>query len=216
MSRPLHIFDLDKTFLTENISYRFGQFLYKNNIISLAQTMQAIAYYVLFLLGIISITSMHHKIFYALFKNTPSTKITSLVDGFLAQNLYSYTNPVALNMFKEAQEKQCLTALFSSSPDFLVQPIAHSFRFDEYLATKYSVDKQGTFCDISLIVEGNVKAAEHAKLCVKHKLNPKDNIVYSDSENDLPLMLSAGNCYVFQPNKKLLKYCIDNDWTAIF
>jgi phosphoserine phosphatase len=159
---------------------------------------------------------MHRYIFSLIFKNKSSLQITHLVNDFLSKKIDSYVNPVALDLLQKAQKDKCLTALFSSSPDFLVQPIAYFFKFDECLATKYAVDKEGVFCDISLIVEGEVKAAHHAVLCEKYKLNSKENFVYTDSENDLPLMFSAGNCYVFHPNKKLLKYCIANDWTAIY
>lgn len=217
MPKQLHIFDLDETLIDGNISLSFGRYLYKRKIFSLYQVIQALLSYCLFLFHFISLEKMHQRIFNELFKHRKASEITHHAHLFLSELLdSSFANPIALGMLTKAQGEGSLVALFSSSPDFLVEPIAHFFRFDEWLASKYSIDKEGSFCDISLVIDGYAKAAQHAVLCKKYALTSKETYVYTDSANDLPLMLSAGYCIVFRPPKKLLIKCLANDWLALF
>ncbi len=114
------------------------------------------------------------------------------------------TNEYVLNLLKKHQEKEDYIVLFSSSPSFLVLPIAKKLGFHAAFGTQYKVDKQGKVCQILTLIDGEEKASI-AKQFLKHFNIPKHKMtVYTDSLEDLPLMKMAGSAFLIKSSQKKL------------
>lgn len=213
--QQLHVFDLDGTLCKRNISFLFGQYLHKQGVINTGEALKSAFIYTLHLANFISIQALHQHLFEILFLNKKLALISSHVEPFLSQYWSNLEHPIAKSCFLQAKKQQHLTALFSSSPSFLVEPIAKLVGFDSCLATQYAVDKEGSLCHIALVVDGKKKAAKLFELSQQHGIEDQSTVAYSDGENDLPMLKSAGKSIVFHPKKRLLKHCFANDWIAL-
>jgi len=103
----------------------------------------------------------------------------------------------------------------SSSPDFIVKKFAAYFKIDRWEATSYDVDKENRLCKIAKLVVGTQK--ERCLLELQQELGiPKNEvIVYTDSDDDIPLLLQAGEAIAVNPNRKLKKAALLHNWRII-
>lgn len=199
-----HVFDLDETLCSKNMSVAFGRFLYQKKVITFLQASNALSYYALFKAGIISIQILHQRIFEQIFKDRTIHEISLLVSDFL-KTLDKALRPLANSFLKAAQSKGHTTALFSSSPDFLVIPVVNILKIDYVLATEYVVNSEGRLSHIHQIIDGEAKAEQLKKLSRQLGFSQTQIIAYNDDEDrDLPMLQLAGRSVVFNSNNLLL------------
>ena len=211
----ISIFDLDHTLFNENSSFRFGIYLYQQGIISLASLLFILGCNIRHKLGMITIPQLHQSAFKKLFLGRNASSITDHANHFLDRHFEELTYLPALKKLQTAQNEGHLTIILSSSPDFLVGPIAQRFRVDRWEATRYAVDRELRFCAISKLMLGEDKAKYIEKLLEQLKLSKQNVTAYSDSHVDLPFLMAAGNAVGVNPNKKLKAICKENNWPII-
>jgi phosphoserine phosphatase len=114
-----------------------------------------------------------------------------------------------------AQQCGHYTVILSSSPDFLIKPIADKLRVDAWESTSYAVDKDHRFCDISRLMQGADKAVILEEIRQQHGVAPQNVIAYSDSHLDLPFLQAAGRAVAVNPNRKLKAACRLHGWKVI-
>jgi HAD superfamily hydrolase (TIGR01490 family) len=211
----LSAFDLDHTLFTDNSSYRFGVYLYRQNIIPLSSLIFIIGCNFRYRLGFLSITALHKKGFHRLFYGRPVTLVREWAKTFVEKHFDRLVYPPALAKLRHAQKAGHMTAILSSSPDFLIEQIAYRFGVDKWFATQYGIDKDHKFCMISQLMQGEDKARDLANLASELHLSKKDITAYSDSYLDLPFLLAAGNPVGVNPDRKLRAICLQNNWPVI-
>lgn len=211
----LNVFDLDHTLLKANSSYRFGAYLYRQRFFSWPVLAYCLSVYACHQLGMISIPSIHKKIFSLLFKGRAIEDIAYHVEQFLDQELKIMLYHPAIARLQEAQRNGYWTMILSSSPDFLVQPIAARLGVKEWKASLYRKDERGRLIEITEIIEGQGKA-DYVSFLIKQFNIPSSHVtVYSDSYLDLPLLKLAGNAIGVVPDKFLRRICLENGWEMI-
>lgn len=209
------LFDLDHTLLNANSSYRFGAYLFRNKTLSLTSMLYLVSCYGWHKFGKMSITELHHKVFKKVFSGYPLDKLNLQVESFLDQHLQEMLYQPALARLRSAQQCGHFTAILSSSPHFLVEPIAKRLQVTEWLATHYEIDKDRRLCKISHIMDGFQKAIYLSDLKDRLSVSQQNVIAYSDSDLDLHFLKSAGKAVGVNPNKTLRQICQENDWEII-
>lgn len=208
-------FDLDRTLFRENSSYYFGLYLYRQRRIPLRSLIFILTCNVRFALGLISIQRLHQKAFDYLFRGKARSLIKKWAVDFVDSHFDLLIYKPACERMKQAQESGHLTAILSSSPAFLVEPIAKRFGVSVWQSTEYAVDEEQNFCHISRLVLGRDKALFIADLLKQQGLSKDDIIAYSDSFHDLPFLESAGTAIGVNPDRKLRSICLRKNWTII-
>ncbi len=162
-----------------------------------------------------SIEELHYRAFDTLLKGLSMEALQKDVDILLAQLLPGSLYAPAYNELKAAQKRGDYVALMSSSPDFLVKNFAAYFNIDWWEATVYDVDKENCLCKIAKLMVGTQK--ERCLLELQQELGiPKSQVVvYTDSNDDIPLLLQAGEAVAVNPNKKLRKAAEFHHWRII-
>ncbi len=162
-----------------------------------------------------SVEELHHRAFDTLLKGLSMDVLEKDVDLLISQLLPSAIYPPAYHELLEAQKRGDYIALMSSSPDFLVKKFAAYFKIDWWEATSYSVDKENCLCKIAKLMVGTEK--ERSLLELQQELGiPKDQVVvYTDSDDDIPILLQAGQAVAVNPNKKLRKAAQLHHWRII-
>lgn len=211
----LAVFDLDKTLLASNSSYKFCQYLYRHKVISFWQLLLSLNYKIQYEISFLTLEEFHHKVFNSILLGMPlislKKKVPAFLETFLSSSLYL---PAVSELFS-AQKRGDYTVILSNSPDFLVEHLAHFFQVDEWASTKYLVDKDFCLCKIAKLMEGRNKAAYVSELSRRFQIS-KDNItIYSDSYHDLLFLLEAGCPVAVNPDRRLLKVARLRKWSVI-
>lgn len=208
-------FDLDQTLFTDNSSYRYGLYLYKKKLIPLSSLLFIVGCNLRFKLGLLSIPRLHDEAFRRLFKGRKQATIAGHVEQFLDLFFDQLIYLPAYQKLLEAKKSGHTTVILSSSPDFLVGPIAKRFKVDYWAATQYAVDKDLCFCKISHLMLGDDKANYMNQLLKKLNFSSHVLSAYSDSYVDLPFLLVAANPVGVNPCHKLRAICQQKKWPII-
>lgn len=211
----LAVFDLDHTLIKENITFAFTKHLYKKRILSKIDMLHVFWTYFLFQLFLISIERVHQRSFKRLIKGKDKRLIEDETKAFLDEKLEFLMRPNILKLLRDAQHQDHHTLLLSSSPDFLVMPIANRLKFSQCEASHYQVDNNFLFCDISRLIQGKEKAKFVAQLTASLGFSPKQTIAYTDSWHDVPLLNIVGTPVVVYPDKRLRKIAESKNWKLI-
>lgn len=142
---------------------------------------------------------LHHHIFLRLFYNVKLSDLQQEVDLFL-QNLPQMLYRPVLDRL------QPNSLILSSSPDFLVDPLAQKLGIQGKGST-YAINSQGYLTHIHSIMDGESKAEILSK-----KL---PCTYFSDSLLDLAPLLKATQAVVVRPNRSLRRLAKKNGWEII-
>jgi phosphoserine phosphatase len=208
-------FDLDNTLLNANCSVGFGKYLYQQSVISFPRLLQLGGVFLLHKSGVLSIAAMQAIIFQKLFFRQPRSFFERHVDRFLDEHLDGLLNVLTVERLKIAQNANHFVAILSSSPDFLVEPIAKKFGVSYCKATSYATDRIGCFSHIECILQGNEKAEWVTNTAKELSLNQQNIAVFTDSVLDLPFLKCAGVKVAVNPDRKLRKLCLRNHWEIL-
>lgn len=212
MLTEIHAFDLDNTLITSNCSFKFGQFLYHKHYFSTSTMLQLVSAYALHQAGLVSTTALHHYNFRKIFRGKPASQVFEYAAEF-AETVIPY--PPCLKALHSAQENNHHALILSSSPDFLVRPIAKRLGVAASFATHYEIDKDHQFCKISSIMLGDLKATTVLQYANANNIPLNRLTVYSDSHLDAQFLRVAAYPIGVNPDNKLRKICVKQNWPII-
>lgn len=213
--RSISAFDLDHTLLSVNSGYCFGRFLCRKKRLPFSSLLFIIGCCLRHSIGVLSIVQLHESAFKRLFLGRSLPLIKQWAEEFIHEHLDKFLHLDAIEVLNKAQESGHLTAILSSSPDFIVEPIAKRLNVSFWEATRYAVDSNQIFCGIHKILLGEDKAICLNKLASENDIEKNETSAYSDSHLDLPFLLAAGKAYGVNPNRQLRKICLKNNWEII-
>ncbi len=211
----VHVFDLDHTLLSANSSYRFGAYLYQKGFFSSSLLLKCLRDYACHCYLGMSMQTLHDKIFTYLFKGCLLEEIRCLVHLFLNQSLSSLIYKPAMERLEEAQRRKEKVFILSSSPDFLVQAIAHHLGVSDWKGTTYQVDSEGYFFAVSSVLTGEKKREDIENWADQENFSLCDIIAYSDSYLDLPLLNQVGKAVGVRPDRRLRNICLKKGWEIL-
>lgn len=200
------VFDLDHTLVQANMSYAFGKYLYFQGQMGFIPTMKAAYAYARHKIFRKSLKWLHENVFDAFLKSCHKPTLLTHVHTFLDRDFEALIYHPAMDCLNEAKKNGFDVAIFSSSPDFIVEEIAKRLGLDSWIGTSYTVDKEDRLCEILRIVDGDYKALFLRRLMQARGLVREDVTVYSDSILDLPLFELAGTKVAVNPDRRLANY----------
>lgn len=213
--KKLAVFDLDCTLISANTSYLYLKNLYHKKIVKFSQFVYAALIKFRFYLTPMTLEKLHHLAFNGLLKGAPLNILEQHLDAFLQECLPRYLYNPAYQELLKAQERGDYIALFSSSPDFIVRKFASYFHIDLWVATSYQVDKEYRLCKIAKLVMGSQKQMALKELQKRLEIPKSQVIVYTDSHDDLPLLMHAHEPVAVNPDGKLARIAKKYSWRMI-
>lgn len=214
-SKVISAFDLDGTLVAGNTSLAFAQYLRRQGHFSFLTFATVLYYAAKHNLQFINVEEVHRQSFKKLFLGLRHDDVCSWAHDFVHKHLDAMLYAPAMDRLRAAQHAGHITAILSSGPDFLVHPIADKLGVERRLATHYSVDKDGRFCQIGNVVLGMHKAHYLQTICQEQGCMREDISAYSDSHYDIEFLTFAGNPVGVNPGTSLKSHCIDQGWTII-
>ncbi|MBS0625734.1 MAG: HAD-IB family phosphatase [Verrucomicrobia bacterium] len=210
MNPRLQVFDLDGTLLRGTSSFRFFFYLISKRRLPLRSTVRAVAFFILFRMGRLSVSDLHHRVFDLFLKGKSKRMFVEVVEPFLDLVFIKMLNSTVVSKIHHSK-----SLLLSSSPDFLVGPIAQRLGIENWQASEYAVDKEGNFCKISSLIEGREKLRLTRCFAQRESISPAQIAAYSDSDDDLPLLEWVGFPYAVRPNRPLQRAAAKRGWKIL-
>jgi HAD superfamily phosphoserine phosphatase-like hydrolase len=204
------IFDLDGTLSSSNVSFAFGRFLYRRGFFSSIRALFFIFFFGLYISYLLPLKILHEVSFFLLFFKKKASALEALAREFVEKEGKELLRPEICKECLRAKEECGEDSVFivSSSPDFLVIPMAAHLGVRKVFATSYKKDNDGRFCGIEAIVDGNMKRRYFEK-------DKKALSVYSDSIEDLPLLEIAKCPVATFPDWRLKRLAKHRGWRII-
>lgn len=205
-----HIFDLDRTFFTKNVSFAFYFFLLKRGGVAIKTLPRVISIFFLYSFKRLSLENLHGQIFRCVLKGLRLSDLEVAADRFLSNCEHRVRRSIYCAL-QEAKLAGHNTFLLSSSPDFLVSRVAKKFSFDMSAGTNYRVDKEGRLCEISTLITGPKKK----EIAIQWTKNASHVVAYSDSFDDVSLLCWASEPIAVQPDRELKKIARQRHWKIL-
>jgi phosphoserine phosphatase len=211
----LIVFDLDHTLVNVNISYAFGKYLYQIGVLSFPALLKTVFAYAQHKVFGKSLHWLHHRSLNAFLGGLHKPFLAKHAGRFCDLYLPSLLHIPCLHYLEEAKKSQKAVALLSSSPDFLVEPIANRLGIPSWIGTCYAANSEGRLSSISCVVDGTFKAEYLNRLMASYGVGKEDICVLSDSILDLPLFEMAGLKVGVNPDRKLRAHCKKHGWSVL-
>lgn len=215
MPRQLLAFDLDHTLCRGNISYYFGAFLYRRKIFSKRLLVRFLKEYSAHRVLGSSMERMQQKIFKHLFCGRSAESFSYLAEIFIPEFFPRYIYQPAFSALLAAQSEGKMTAIFSSSPDFLVKPVAEHLAVDHWEASRYLKDEGEKYSHIENCLDGQGKALALKAYACSLGIGKEGITAFSDSHTDLPFLEAAGKAVAVRPTRALKKVCQQKGWSIL-
>ena len=211
----ISLFDLDRTLLDCNISMEFYIFLIKKKCIPIGSVPVCMLYYIKHRYFEFPLINMHHIVFDQFLLKRSSQLIYQHIDEFIDMLLPNMLYMPAFNELKRAIHLGHYTAILTSTPRFIAEPIAKAFGVHALYATEYAIDDEGYFSSISSIIEGAEKAKITAEIQKELEIHTDHVSAYSDSFHDIDFLCCSGEKIAVNPDKRLKSYSLEKNWKII-
>lgn len=213
--KKLIIFDLDHTLISTNSSYCYLKTLYQRGALSISVLLRAALLKCRFYATSMTLERLHHVVFDRMLRGFSLESLEKHIDALVDKLLPGALYLPAYQELMDAQKRGDYIALISSSPDFLVRRFASYFGIDSWEGTAYDVDHELRLCNIAKLITGPQKKRSLLRLQERFGIPKKQVVVYTDSHDDIPLLLEAGEAVAVNPDRKLAKFARLNKWRII-
>jgi phosphoserine phosphatase len=189
--------------------------LYQRGLVSLSTFFKAFWIRLKFFFSSMSLEELHYHVFNKLLKGCSMESLEAHVEEFVKQFLPRAIYEPAFRELQRAKQRGDYIVLLSSAPDFLVRAFASYFQISHWDSTVYGVDKKRQLCNIAKLMVGTKKKQSLLEIRRQLGLTKEQTVVYSDSHDDLPLFMQAGDPVAVNPDRRLAKIAKQLNWRVI-
>lgn len=135
----------------------------------------------------------------------------------VARQLAEMVQPLAGALFEEHRAAGRPVVLATTTPYDLVKPFADLLGLDDVVATRYTVNADGTY-DGTLsgpFVWSSGKLAAVQEWAQRNGIDMAKSFAYSDSVYDTPLLAAVGNPFVVNPDPRMVLMAAARRWPVI-
>ena len=217
MSDKLIIFDLDNTILNGNSDYSWIKFMIDSGQVDHDEyTKRNEYFYEQYYQGSLDYDAWA-EFALSTFKDKTPEQLKGLLKEFLNSIIEPMINIYALRLLHEHSHDNDFMLLASAANSIIVKPIAERLGFKHIIATdveiiagKYTGKMKGE----SALGKGKLNKVK--EWMSRNGFNNFENTTfYSDSINDLPLLLEVSNPIAVNPDEQLRATCWEANWEII-
>lgn len=215
MSRVGAFFDLDETLVACNTGRLFLQDLRRRGEISLAKAIRAlgwIAKYRLAMVDLPTITAHVADFLRGRAEREFAEQCQRLVEDEILPRLF----PAGLRALDHHRQKGHVVALLSSSPRYVVEPVARALGLDAVGATEFEVESgrlTGQLAGPACFGPGKVHWAERMGQTLSLDLDA--SWFYTDSYTDLPMLERVAHRVAVNPDPRLRRAARTRGWSVV-
>ena len=217
MKKNLAIFDLDNTILNGDSDYSWINFLIDIDYVDKDEYEKKNQYfYDKYYEGKLDYDEWA-EFALSTIKGKRPEEIENLLNKFLSSVIEPMINIYALRLLHNHYHKNDVMLLASATNSVIVNPIAKRLGFDNIVATEVEIVNgvySGKFQNTPALGEGKLqKVREWMR---RNDFSDfKNTTFYSDSINDLPLLLAVNKAVAVNPDNKLREECEKRSWEIV-
>ena len=212
----LALFDLDNTLLAGDSDYLWGEFLTEQGIVDRdVYERENQRFYEEYKQGTLDIHEFQAFSQQPLVDND-TEMMKALRVKFVDEKIRPIMSPASFELIARHRDQGDTLVVITATNSFVTGPIVNAFGIDNLLATepevvngKYTGKIAGTPC-----FQGG-KVVRLAEWMQEHELNMSDSWFYSDSHNDLPLLLEVDHPVAVDADDKLLAHANAAGWQVM-
>ena len=212
----LAIFDLDNTLLGGDSDYLWGKFLVEKSLVDpVLYERENQRFYDEYKAGTLDIYDFLEFSLAPLSKHSLET-LSELHHEFMQSKINSIWLKKAEVLINKHRKNNDFLLIITATNHFVTAPIAKKLGVDDIIATipeqknnRYTGKVSGTPC----FQNGKVKRL--SEWLQKNNYSLEGSHFYSDSINDLPLLLKVTHPIAVDPDEQLKKYAEEHDWPII-
>lgn len=212
----LVLFDLDNTLLAGDSDYLWGEFLVEKGIVDGVAYREANErFYEQYREGCLDIAEFLRFALKPLAENEPD-RLYAWREDFIEAKIKPILLAAAHALIDKHRQAGDLPVVITATNCFVTEPIARLYGIEHLIATTPEfVDGRytGRFEGVPCFQEGKVKRLDEWIQQNDHGL--EDSWFYSDSHNDLPLLVKVSNPVAVDPDETLRAVALEKGWPVI-
>jgi len=209
----LALFDLDNTLLAGDSDYLWGEFLTEQGVVDAGlYARENQRFYDEYKRGTLDIHEFQAFSQQPLVHNDHD-KMLALREQFLDDKIKPIMSPASFELIDKHRSTGDTLIVITATNSFITRPITRAFGIEHLLATEPEIVNgkyTGKIDGIPCFQEGKVTRLNQWMKAQNQTL--KGSWFYSDSHNDLPLLLEAENPVAVDADEKLLNYARQHNW----
>lgn len=211
--RPAAFFDLDRTLVPVHTGRLFVGHMRRRGEISFARTLQAFGWLARYHFAMIDMPAVAARVSMIL-RGQREDEFAEMCRRWVEDTVLPRLLPEGMRKVESHRKAGAFLAILSTSPSYVVAPVAHALGMDATGATRLEVD-QGLFTGRLLgpLCYGLHKIHCAESLQVEHRLNLDESWFYTDSYTDLPMLERVTNRVVVNPDPRLRRAARARGWT---
>ncbi len=212
----LAIFDLDNTLIGGDSDYLWGEFLVEKNLVDAElYKHENQRFYDEYKAGTLDINEFL-EFSLAPLSQYSMEQLNELHQQFMNSKIISIWLTKAEALLEKHRKQNDFLLIITATNHFVTFPIARKLDVDDIIATMPEQINQrytGKVSGIPCFQQGKVERLEQWLKDKKYSLD--GSYFYSDSYNDLPLLLEVNHPIAVDPDEKLQQHALENNWSVI-
>ena len=149
-------------------------------------------------------------------KGWDRTEVRALVAETINEVIEPLIYDEALELIEHHREQGDEVWLVSMAPEEIVEPFAELLGITGAIASRATIDENGKFTgEMDFFAQGENKAVAIRELAAKRDIDLATSFAYSDSETDIPMLLTVGHAYAVNPDKALTRMAHEREWPIL-
>ena len=149
-------------------------------------------------------------------KGWDRTEVRELVAETINEVIEPLIYDEALELIEHHREQGDEVWLVSMAPEEIVEPFAELLGITGAIASRATIDENGKFTgEMDFFAQGENKAVAIRELAAKRDIDLSTSFAYSDSETDIPMLLTVGHAYAVNPDKALTRMAHEHEWPIL-
>jgi HAD superfamily hydrolase (TIGR01490 family) len=149
-------------------------------------------------------------------KGWDRTEVRALVAETINEVIEPLIYDEALELIEHHREQGDEVWLVSMAPEEIVEPFAELLGITGAIASRATIDENGKFTGaMDFFAQGENKAVAIRELAAKRDIDLAVSFAYSDSETDIPMLLTVGHAYAVNPDKTLTRMAHEKEWPIL-
>lgn len=208
-------FDLDKTICAVPTEEHVTKHMWKLGKMNISSFFLVLWGFIQYNFHLISdYTHFRKKIVHSIMKQLNVNDFHSEVESLFHNQLKHKIFPQIRHRIWEHKRKNHKVVIVSTAIDSIVEFFARELDIDFHFSTKLEKDaNQFTGNILGNVYHGQTKKEAVLHYCKEHNIDPKSCYAYGDYFEDRLMLEAVGNPVAINPDKKLLKFARQNDWT---
>lgn len=212
MSRIAAFFDMDRTVVSVNTGPLYLKHAFLHGRMSKTHLAIGLWYAILYKLTILDTESAMEEAI-ATMKGDDEKELTAFCQNWFDEDILPKISDTARKRIDMHRESGDLIVLLTASSSYSADPLGEHLKMDHVLSTRLEV-KNGVLTGHPLlplcIGQGKVYWAQ--KFAEENDIDLSTSFFYTDSINDMPMLLKVGHPIIVNPDFRLARSAKKNGW----